>query len=103
LGINTSKAVNGLVYEKSLNFSIIQSAEHSQGSLVNHLQVDSEKLYYLGLALGGVMTLPILIGVGIYFMWMAVGIAFLSGIGVLLIMTLVNFIVGKTYLTYHLS
>jgi len=53
----------------------------------------------LGLAIGGAMTLPILIGVGIYFMWMAVGIAFLSGIGVLLIMTGVNFIVGKTYFT----
>jgi len=99
LGINTSKAINGLVYEKSLKFSLIQSAEHSQGSLINHIQVDTEKLYSLGLALGSAVTLPVLIGVGIYFMYMAVGIAFLPGIGVILLMTIVNFLVGKRFLT----
>ncbi len=97
LGIRTSNAVNGLVYEKSLRFSLLRSAEHSQGSLVNHIQVDSDKLYNLGLAMGGTMILPLLIGVGIYFMWAAVGISFLAGIGVLIIMGAVNFCVGKSY------
>jgi len=97
LGIRTSNAVNGLVYEKSLKFSLMRSAEHSQGSLVNHIQVDSDKLYNLGIAMGGVVILPLLIGVGIYFMYAAVGISFLAGIGVLIIMGAVNFCVGKSY------
>ena len=99
MGIRTSNAVNGLVYEKSLKFSLMRSAEHSQGSLVNHIQVDSDKLYNLGVAMGGVVILPLLIGVGIYFMWAAVGISFLAGIGVLVIMGAVNFCVGKAYFT----
>ena len=97
MGINTSKAINGIIYEKSLKFSLIRSADHSQGSLVNHIQVDSEKLYYLGLALGGVITLPILIAAGVFLMYSAVGISFLSGIGVIFIMGLINFAVGKKY------
>ncbi len=97
MGINTSNAINGLVYEKALRFSIIRSPEHSQGSLINHIQVDSQKLYYLGMAVGGVVVLPLMIGVGIYFMWAAVGYSFVAGIGVLVIMSGVNFVVGKKY------
>ena len=78
VGINTSNAVNGLVYEKALKFSLIRSVDHSQGSLVNHIQVDSEKLYELEVAIGGSMTMPLLIAIGLYFMYIAVGIFILS-------------------------
>jgi len=97
LGINTSNAVNGLVYEKALKFSLIRSAEHFQGGLVNHIQVDSGKLFNLGIGIGGSIVLPISIAIGIYFMWAAVGISFLSGIGVLIIMSGVNFWIGMKF------
>ena len=95
LGIRTSNAVNGLVYEKALKFSLIRSVEHSQGSLVNHIQVDSEKLFYLGMGVGHTLLLPITVSVGIYFMWAAVGISFLSGIGVLIVVSGINYILSK--------
>jgi len=97
LGINTSNAVNGLVYEKALKFSLIRSAEHFQGGLVNHIQVDSQKLFNLGMGIGGSFVLPVAIGVGIYFMYAAVGISFLAGIGVLIIMSGVNFLIGMKF------
>ena len=98
LGIKTSNAVNGLVYEKTLKFSLIRSVDHSQGLLVNHIQVDSDTLYELGIATGGSMTMPLLIAIGLYFMYVAVGISFLAGVGVLLIMTLINYVINKKYL-----
>lgn len=89
--------MNSLVYEKSLRFSLIRSAEHSVGSLINHIQVDSQKLQLLGEALGNVIALPILILVGIYLMYSAAGLSFLAGIGVLLIMVVVILFVGRRY------
>lgn len=95
MGIRTSNAINGLIYEKSLKFSLIRSVEHSQGSLVNHLQVDSATLFYLGMGVGGTIVLPFTLGIGIYFMWAAVGISFLSGIGVLIVVSGINYILSK--------
>jgi len=97
LGIRTANAVNGVIYEKTLRFSLMRSVDHNQGSLVNHIQVDSNRLTYLAWQLSNILNLPLIFGVGIYFMWAAVGISFLSGLGVLLIMGLVNFIFSKVY------
>ena len=97
LGIRTSNAVNGVIYEKTLRFSLMRSVDHNQGSLVNHIQVDSARLTYMAWQLTNIINLPVTFGVGIYFMWAAVGISFLSGLGVLIIMGFVNFLFSKIY------
>jgi len=98
-GVKTQNAVNGMIYEKILRFSLIRSAEHNAGSLVNHIQVDSERLTFAAWELASVINLPITLGVGIYLMWVSVGINFLSGLGVILILSLVNFLFSKIYIT----
>lgn len=100
IGINTSNALNALIYQKALRFPLIRSADHSLGSLVNHIQVDSEELAAVGDTLGDVLVLPFSIAVGLYLMYTAVGIAFLSALGVLLLMSLINYFFGKAYLKY---
>ena len=97
MGIRSSNAVNGLVYEKALKFSLIRSVDHSQGTLVNHIQVDSGKLFYLGMGIGHTLLLPMTLTVGVYFMWAAVGISFLSGIGVLVLIGILNFVISKNW------
>ena len=96
-GVKSANAVNGMIYEKILRFSLIRSAEHNTGSLINHIQVDSERLSYTAWDLSHVITLPVVLSVGIYFMWASVGISFLSGLGVILIMSLVNFGFTRIY------
>jgi len=76
----------------------MRSVEHSQGSLVNHIQVDSETLYYMGMGLTNIVVLPISIGLGIYFMWSAVGVAFLAGLGMLILIGGINFFVSIKYM-----
>ncbi len=97
-GVKTQNAVNGMIYEKILRFSLIRSAEHNAGSLVNHIQVDSDRLTYAAWELASVINLPITLGVGIYLMWASVGITFLSGLGVILVLSLVNFLFSKIYI-----
>ena len=89
--------MNGAIYEKILRFSLIRSVEHSAGSLINHIQVDSESLNYAAWSLTNVSTLPVVLTVGIYLMWISVGASFLSGLGVILIMSGFNFICSKLY------
>jgi len=95
--VKSANAVNGVIYEKILRFSLIRSVEHNTGSLVNHIQVDSDRLNYAAWDLANVITLPVVLGVGIYFMWVSVGISFLSGLGVILVMSLINFLFSKMY------
>ena len=96
-GVRTSNAVNGMIFQKIMKFSLIRSVEHNSGSLVNHIQVDSGRMDYAAWHLSNVINLPIVLGVGIYLMWEAVGISFLSGIGVLALMSLINIFWGKFY------
>jgi len=95
MGIRTSNALNGMIYEKALKFSLIRSVEHSQGSLVNHIQVDSEKLFYFGIGIGQTILLPLTLVIGVYFMWIAVGISFLSGMAMLFLIIFANSAIGK--------
>jgi len=96
-GIKTSNALNGVIYSKTLRFSLMRSVEHNQGSLVNHIQVDSERLTWTAWEMSNVMNLPVILGIGIYFLWVSVGISFLSGLGVILIMSLINYVFSKIY------
>jgi len=59
--------------------------------------VDSDKLFYLGNGIGGSIILPMTVSVGIYFMWTAVGLSFLSGIGVLVLVTILNYYFSKKF------
>jgi len=95
--IRTSNAVNGVIYQKILRFSLIRSVDHNAGSLVNHIQVDSESLNYTAWSLVNVVTLPVVLGIGIYLMCVAVGTSFFSGMGVIVVMSLVNFVFSKMY------
>ena len=97
LDIKTSSAINGVMLEKALKFSLVRSSDHSQGSLVNNFQIDSEKLYELSRSISEVVVLPLMLIIGIYFMYAAVGISFFGGVGVVLLMSLVNLLISKKY------
>ena len=98
--MRTSNAINGMIYEKILRFSLIRSVEHNSGSLVNHIQVDSGRMDWAAWYLSNVINLPVILGVGIYLMYVAVGISFLSGMGVLALMSGINILWSKLYFRY---
>lgn len=101
LGINFKNSINSIVYDKLMRFSLMRSIDHSTGSLINHIQVDSEKIYNLAMAIGGSIILPLQIGVGIFMMCEVIGWAFWSGLGVIILMGGVNFLIGKRFYVYQ--
>ena len=95
--MNMTNGVNAMIYHKTLNFSIIRSKEHSVGSLINHMQVDSMKLSYLSQIISGVIIFPLQLIFGLCIMYSLVGIAFLPGIGIITVMGIVNYFLGKRF------
>ena len=95
--MNMTNSVNAMIYHKALKFSIIRSKEHSVGSLVNHIQVDSIKLSYLSQIIAGVIILPLQMLVSLFLMYLLVGVAFLPGISILIVMGIINYFLGKLF------
>ena len=99
--MSLTNAINSYIYYKSLSFSLIRSQNHSIGSLINHMQVDAMKLDYLFQVISGVIIFPLQLAAGIYIMYYLVGIAFLPGFGIILLMSVVNYGLGKLYMKYQ--
>ena len=92
--------INMVLYKKSLSFSLVNSKSFNVGELVNYMQVDAQKLKDLPQYLGGVLFLPVQLGIAVAIMYQVIGFSFLAGIGVLLITFVLNFWISK-YLTNY--
>jgi hypothetical protein len=75
----------------------MRSMSHSVGSLINNIQVDSEKIYYLAMTVGGSIILPIQILLGIFMLVYLIGFAIWSALLVIVVMGVINFSLGKIY------
>ena len=92
--------MTAMIYDKITKFSLMRAIEHSTGSIVNHVQVDADKIYNLCVAIGGSIIMPLQIGFGVYLTCSIVGKAFLAGVGVIVVMGLVNVYIGSVYYKY---
>ena len=92
--------INMALYKKSLSFSLVNSKSFNVGELVNYMQVDAQKLKDLPGYLGGVIFLPVQLGIAVAIMYEVIGFSFLAGIGALLITFVFNFWISK-YLTNY--
>lgn len=101
LGVRLENVLNMSLYKKSLKFSLINSKTYNVGELVNYMQVDSQKLRDLPYFIGGVVFLPIQIGLAIFIMYEVIGISFLAGIGALIVTFVFNFLIGKYFTVFQ--
>ena len=95
LGPQLKCGLVALIYSKVLKISLIRNREHSVGSIVNHYEIDCNKLEWLMNTIQDLVVIPIqiLIGIGVIF-WM-VGSAFLAGIVVIIIVALFSYMISK--------
>ncbi|KAL4492939.1 hypothetical protein ABPG72_020718 [Tetrahymena utriculariae] len=101
LGYNVTNSISIAIYKKSLNFSILSSDEYKSGTLINMLQVDTQRLQQFCTQSANITLLPIQLLFGLYLMYDSIGISFLFGFGVIVIMGLVNYIIGRFSLRYQ--
>lgn len=93
--------INMSLYKKSLSFSLVNSKSFNVGELVNYMQVDAQKLKDLPFFVGGVLFLPLQLGVAIFIMYEVIGISFLAGFGAMLLTFVYNIWISKYFTTFQ--
>lgn len=86
LGYNCSNGLSLCIFNKALKYPTLCSKEFQLSELINYSQVDAQRMTSLGFSTAAVLFFPIQLGVGIYLMYHFIGVSFLAGIGVILVM-----------------
>ncbi|KAL4503360.1 hypothetical protein ABPG72_000966 [Tetrahymena utriculariae] len=101
LGFDLTNTVSIALLEKSLRYSLLSTDDYKVGSLVNMIQVDCQRLQLLCNQFSSICFLPLQIGFGLYLMSDTIGISFLFGVAVMVIMGIVNYFIGRFSLKYQ--
>mmetsp|Transcript_24839 Transcript_24839/g.17548 ORF Transcript_24839/g.17548 Transcript_24839/m.17548 type:complete len:109 (+) Transcript_24839:546-872(+) len=106
-GVKSTNAMIALIYEKQFKISSATNKKFSQGEMVNFVQVDAMKLYWLSTIAPTVFKLPPLLLVCFIFLFIWLGWAFFSGVIVFIITFYFNMKISKisarwqkVYMTY---
>ena len=97
-GVRAENAVSALIYEKVTKSSIFIKNQISEGEILNYIQVDAAKLNYLFTSLPAIIVIPVNIGISFYALFKFFGLTFFFGIGVLIVLILIIWIVQWRYL-----
>ena len=101
LGLRLKFGLVGLLYSKSLKISILQSKEHSVGSIVNHYEIDCEKLRGFMNMAQDLITIPFQIAIGISVVYFLIGNAFLGGLLVVAFVSILAYYLSKKNAYYQ--
>lgn len=81
-GIKASNALVSMIYQKQLRTNTATNKKFNLGEMVNFVQVDAQKVFYLSQYLPAVMRLPLLILVCFGLLFYYLGNSFWAGIGI---------------------
>lgn len=85
-GYNVNNGLSLCVFNKALRYPTLCSKEFQLSELINYSQVDAQRMTYLGSYMSAILFFPIQLGVGIFLMYRFIGVSFLAGIGIILVM-----------------
>lgn len=91
VGYNICNTLNICIFEKATKYPTLCSKKYSVAELINYSQVDAQRLTNLGYYTSAVLFIPIQLGVGIFLMYNFIGVSFLAGMGVIVVIGLVVF------------
>jgi hypothetical protein len=94
LGVNLSTHLNLIIYHKSLNYSMTGQKGFTEGDIIGYSQIDTENMMYVGSKLAYFIfgIIEILAGFGLLY-WF-VGLAFIAGLIILLLLSTVTFLIS---------
>lgn len=95
IGVKTTNALIGLIYEKQLKLSPATNKEFSQGEIVTFVQVDAQKMLYLTSQLPQMAALPFLIIVCFAILFYHLGYTYFASIGAFLLFFFMNLKISK--------
>ena len=97
-GVRAEIAVSALIYEKVTKSSVFIKNQISEGEILNYIQVDAEKLNYLFTSLPAIIVIPVNIIISFYALFNFFGVTFFVGIGALIVLIIIIWIVQWRYL-----
>ena len=95
LGMNVTNSITMLIYNKSLSFSPLTEKQFPEADIINYSQVDAERLSGAGYMLSAIILAPLQITIGIVMMYWFIGVSFLAGFGMIIIVVIVTFFLSK--------
>ena len=95
LGMNMTNGLTMLIYNKSLSFSPLTEKQYPEADIINYSQVDAERLSGSGYILSTILIAPLQISIGIVMMYYFIGLSFLAGFGMIIIVVIVTFFISK--------
>lgn len=95
-GVKSTNAMIALIYEKQFKISTASNKRFSQGEMVNFVQVDAMKMYWLSTIAPQIFKLPPLLLVCFIFLFYWLGYAFFAGVAVFVFTFFFNMKISKT-------
>ena len=102
MGAKIVKGTRSLVFSKVLNYPLKRSQEHSTGTVLNFMLVDSENASRVFGILPQLIQLPVMIVLGIYTVYISVGLAFIGvAITIIIVAFLMSLLTKATNRYFH--
>ena len=95
LGFNVSNNLSSLLFKKALKHPILCEKTYSTSDLINYSQVDAQRMTNMGFQLTSLLFTPIQITVGLVLLYVYIGISFVVGLGVMIVMMIFTLIFSK--------
>jgi len=93
IGMRVHTAIIGLVYEKALLLSSKSRGQSTAGELVNLMSVDAMHIMQTTNYINSLWSSPIQFGVALFFLYNTLGISTLAGLGVMLLIVPLNWLI----------
>lgn len=91
IGVNSTNALIGLIYEKQLRMSSATNKKFTTGEIINFVQTDAQKLFFLSGYLPQVATIPFLLIFTMTVLFVKLSWTFFGGATVLMIGFFTNY------------
>lgn len=95
VGMKIKTALLGLIYEKALVLNNASRRQSTAGEMVNLMSIDTQRIVNLVTYINMLWSSPLQIVIAIYFLSVTMGISILAGVGVLVLLIPVNFLVAR--------
>ncbi|XP_078381052.1 multidrug resistance-associated protein 1-like [Oculina patagonica] len=95
IGMRIRSSVIGLLYEKALVLSNASRAKSTAGEIVNLMSVDAQRLMDSMTYINMIWSAPFQVGVSLYFLHRTMGWSIYVGLGVMVVFTPLNFLIGR--------
>jgi len=96
IGYNVSNTLSLAIFYKSLKHPFISEKKFSSAKIINFSQVDAQRMSDIGIQIiNAVFYAPLQIAIGFTLLYIYIGISFLVGIGIMIVLFFVTMIFTK--------